>query len=44
MAQEHVSRHALAANLSLPRMQARRDPCNVSKMPDLEVLPMAMTR
>ena len=44
MAQEQASRHALAANLSLPRMQARRDPCNMSKMPDLEVLPMAMAR
>jgi hypothetical protein len=33
MAQEHSSLRAPPANLSLPRMSARRDPCNLSKTP-----------
>jgi hypothetical protein len=31
VAQEHSSQRTLPANLSLARMQARRDPCNLSK-------------
>jgi hypothetical protein len=33
---EHSSQRTLPANLSLARMQARRDPCNLSKTPDLK--------
>jgi hypothetical protein len=36
VAQEHSSQRTLPANLSLARMQARRDPCNLSKTPDLK--------
>src|SRR3977135_3504295 len=35
VAQEHSSQRALPANLSLARMQARRDPRNLSKTPNL---------